>query len=203
MPVICSWDGPSVKVYTILCWKAFMTNLTFGNRGYISSQLSSTLMTLVLVWLGHESWEKLSLLNSHQLLCNSCSRLSGAWELIKLSCKLSLLNSHATLVLVWPGHESWENSHANSRFSTLINSHVTLVLVCQGHESSENSHANSRFSTLINSHATLVLVWPGHESSENSHANSRFSTLINSHATLVLVWPDLYKHDLFQERLWV
>ena len=63
---------------------------------------------------------KLSLLNSHQLSSNSCSRLTGPWELRKLSCKLSLLNSHATLVLVWPGHESWENSDANSRFSTLM-----------------------------------------------------------------------------------
>jgi hypothetical protein len=37
---------------------------------------------------------KLSLLNSHQLSCNSCSRLTGARELKKLSYKLSLLNSH-------------------------------------------------------------------------------------------------------------
>jgi hypothetical protein len=48
----------------------------------------------------------------------------------KHSCKLSLLstliNSHATLVLFWPGHESWENSHTDTRFSTLINSRVTL-----------------------------------------------------------------------------
>jgi hypothetical protein len=56
-----------------------------------------------------------------QFSCNTCSRhLTGAWELRKLSFKLSLLNSHATLVLVWPGHENWENSHANSRFSTLM-----------------------------------------------------------------------------------
>jgi hypothetical protein len=67
----------------------------------LASQFSST---LVLVWPGHESWK-----NSHtptlasQLSCNSCSRLTRAWELRKLSCKLSLLNSHqshATLVLV-------------------------------------------------------------------------------------------------------
>jgi hypothetical protein len=55
-----------------------------------------------------------------QLSCNSCSRLMGARELRKLSCKLSLLNSHATLVLVWWGNESRENFHANSRFSTLM-----------------------------------------------------------------------------------
>jgi hypothetical protein len=69
---------------------------------------------------------KLSLLNSHQLSCNSCSRLIGARELGKLSCKLSLLNSHATLVLVWSGHESWENSHA-CKLSTLINTHSRLT----------------------------------------------------------------------------
>jgi hypothetical protein len=98
----------------------------------------------------------------------------------------TVINFHATLVFVWPRHESGENSHANSHFSTLINSHATLVPVWPGHESWENSHANSRFSTLINSHATLVLVWPGHESWENSHANSRFSTLI-------IVWAWLYR----------
>jgi hypothetical protein len=66
----------------------------------------------------------------------SCSRLTAAWELRKLSCKLSLLNgshqlAHATtLVLVWQRHESndW-NSHANSRFSmALIDSHATILL---------------------------------------------------------------------------
>jgi hypothetical protein len=36
-------------------------------------------------------------MNSHQLSCNSCSRLIGAWELRKLSCKLSLLNSYSRL----------------------------------------------------------------------------------------------------------
>jgi hypothetical protein len=55
-----------------------------------------------------------------QLSCNSCSRLIKQWKLRKLSCKLSLLNSHATLVLVWSSNESWENSHVNSRFSTLM-----------------------------------------------------------------------------------
>ena len=49
--------------------------------------------------LGHESWPKhliqtLSLVNSHQLSCNSCSRLTRTWELRKLSYKLSLVNSH-------------------------------------------------------------------------------------------------------------
>ena len=83
----------------------------------------------------------------------------------------------STLILVWLAHESWENSRANSRFSTLINSR----LVWLAHESWENSRANSRFSTLINSR----LVWLAHESWENSRTNSRFSTLINSR----LVWP--------------
>jgi hypothetical protein len=32
-----------------------------------------------------------------QLSCNSCSRLTGPWELRKLSCKHSLLNSHPRL----------------------------------------------------------------------------------------------------------
>jgi hypothetical protein len=32
----------------------------------------------------------------------------------------TFINSHATLALVLRGHQSWENSHANSRFSTLM-----------------------------------------------------------------------------------
>ena len=62
---------------------------------------------------------KLSLLNSHQLSCNSCSRLTVLREL--------------------------RNSHANSRFSTLINSCSRLTRARE----LRNSHANSRFSTLI------------------------------------------------------
>ena len=109
-----------------------------------------------------------------QLSCNSCSRLTKTWELMKLSCKLSLVNSHATLVLVWPGHESWWNSHANSRLSTLMQllfSHLTRTR--------ELMKLSCKLS-LVNSHATLVLVWPGHESWWNSLANSRLSTLMQT-----------------------
>jgi hypothetical protein len=132
------------------------------------------------------------------------SNFNESWWTFSLRARVNiqstLINSHATLVLVWPEHQSWENSHTNSRFSTIINFHPTLVLVWPGHESWENSHGNSRFSILINSHATLVLVWPGHESWENSHANSRFSTLINSHAsfrfsTLITLMQLLFSFD--------
>ena len=68
-------------------------------------------------------------------------------------------NSHPTLVLLWPGHDSWENSHTNSRLSTLINFHATPVRVWPGHESWENSHTNSRLSTLINSCSRLTRTW--------------------------------------------
>ena len=37
------------------------------------------------------------------------------------------INSHATLVLVWPWHESWGNCRANSRLPTLINSYPGLT----------------------------------------------------------------------------
>jgi hypothetical protein len=86
----------------------------------LASQLSSTLMQLLFSFDRDMRVEKThmqtlaSKLSSTLVVsCNSCSRLTGAWKLRKLSCKLSLLNSHVTLVLVWPGHGSWENSHAN------------------------------------------------------------------------------------------
>ena len=49
----------------------------------------------------------------------------------KLSHKLSLITSRATVVLVWPGHESSENSFTNSCLSTLINSRTNVVLFDQ------------------------------------------------------------------------
>ena len=149
-------------------------------RGNISSQLSCNSCS---GWLGHESWENLmqtlasQLSSTHmqllfsfdhedmrvektlmqtlasQLSCNSCSRLTRAWELRKLSCKLSLLNSHATLVLVWPGHESWENSHANSCFSTLMQ---LLFSFDQGMRVEK-----TLMQTLASQLSwTLILVWP-------------------------------------------
>ena len=93
-------------------------------------------VTFVLVWQGHESWENSHIETlACQLLCysffcltiedirvektlihaladrpsfNSCFRLTRTWVLRKLSCKLSHLNSHKTIVLVWPGRKSWE-----------------------------------------------------------------------------------------------
>jgi hypothetical protein len=159
-------------------------------------QLSSTLIDFELVQILMRVFAMRAVISS-QLSCNSWSHLTGAWELRKLSCKLSLLNSHATLVLIWPGHESWENSHANSRFSTLMQLLVafdwgmrvekTLMQTLASQLSCNScSHLTRTWElrklscklSLLNSHATLVLNWPRYESWENSHANSRFSTLM-------------------------
>jgi hypothetical protein len=136
-------DGAGVWALTLINSRAFLWTFvdfelvqilmkvdeSFRYRAVISCQLTcSSHVTLVLVWPGHESrencdvnsrfptlmdscsrltrtWElrklscKLSLFNSHQLSCNSCSRLTGAWKSIKLSCKFSLLNSHQLVFL--------------------------------------------------------------------------------------------------------
>lgn len=52
--------------------------------------------------------------------------------------------------------------------SVNIDMQLTLILVWSGHESSENAHANFRLSTLTNSHAILVLVWPEHDQGEDN-----------------------------------
>ncbi len=57
----------------------------------LASQLSST---LILVWPAHESWENSRANSRFSTLVYSLPRLTGAWELRELSCKLSLLNSH-------------------------------------------------------------------------------------------------------------
>jgi hypothetical protein len=58
----------------------------FATRAVISSHLSSTPIEKTLMQ---------TLACQHS--CNSCSRLTGTCELRKLSCKLSLLNSHQLL----------------------------------------------------------------------------------------------------------
>ena len=109
------------------------------------------------------------LLNFHQLSCNSCSRSTRTRELRKTPVQ-TLINCHTIL---WPGHESWENSYTNVCFSTFINS-------CNSCSSSTRTQElrKTPVQTLINCHTILVLVWPGHESWENSHTNSRSPTLI-------------------------
>jgi hypothetical protein len=118
---------------------------SFRYRAVISSQLSSILMQLLFSFdHGGTRVEK-------TLVQTLASQLSS------------------TLVLVWPGHESRENSHANSRFSTLMQLLFSY------------SHANSRFSTLINSCSRLTTgAW------ELRKLSCKLS-LLNSHATLVLV----------------
>ena len=108
-------------------------------------------VTLVPVWPGHESWWNCPMSTlSYRVSCNSCSRLTlWTWELMKLSCNLSLVNSHATVVLVWQGHESWWNSHANSRWSTLTK---LLFPFDEDMRVDENFHCQL---SLINFHETL------------------------------------------------
>ena len=80
----------------------------------------------------------------YQLSCNSCSRLIKQWKLMQLTCKLSLVNSHATLVLVLS--KQWKLMKLSCKLS-LVNSQATLVLVWSSNESWRNSHVNSRLST--------------------------------------------------------
>ena len=63
---------------------------------------------------------------SSQLSCNSCSRLTGARELRKLICKLSLLNSHKLFVVYansrvdtsWAKKRQYGNSYAHKHRQT-------------------------------------------------------------------------------------
>ena len=128
-----------------------------------------------------------------QLSCNSCSRLTRTWELMKLSCKLSLVNCHATLVLVWPGYESWWNSHANSRLSTLMQ-----LLFSFDHDMRVHETLMCKLS-LVNSHVTLVLMKLSCKltlvhSHTNSHTNSHLSslkTVSSFHFNATLLWIKL------------
>jgi hypothetical protein len=112
-----------------------------------SCQLSSSLMQLLFSFDRARELRKLScklsLVNSHQLSSDSCFRSHQTLTQLSLVNYSTLINSHETLVLVWPGHESRENSHANSRLSSLINSQATLVFALI---------KRSRKLSLVNSH---------------------------------------------------
>ena len=103
---------------------------------------------------------------------------SGPWEwkIISYESRFSaLINSHVTLFLVWPEHESWENAHTDSRLSTFMQ----LLFSFDQYMRVEKTLLQTLVCQLsCNSHTTLVLVWPGHESWENSHTNSRLSTFM-------------------------
>jgi hypothetical protein len=61
--------------------------------------------------------------NSRKLSLTSNNESWWEFSLSGGNIQSILVNSHATLVLAWPVlvvHESWENCHANSRFSTLM-----------------------------------------------------------------------------------
>ena len=102
-----------------------------------SHPLSPTVTDFELVWwelmwvcarlTSHESWWELQ--NCHRFaLCSS--RLSKTVQNLQLRKITGLVWVTSTLInshLVSPAHESWENSRANSRFSTLINSHPRLT----------------------------------------------------------------------------
>ena len=63
------------------------------SRLFNSHQLScNSCSRLTRTWELRKLSYKLSLVNSHQLSCNSCSRLTRTWELRKFSYKLSLVN---------------------------------------------------------------------------------------------------------------
>jgi hypothetical protein len=81
----------------------------------------------------------------------------------------------SSLVLVWPGHESWENSHVNSRFSTLMQPLFSFDRDMRVEKTLTQTLASQLSSTLM---PLLFSFDRGHKSWENSHANSRFSTLM-------------------------
>jgi hypothetical protein len=58
--------------------------------------------------------------NSRPRLTANSHALSSTLNWFKCWWKMTRVFAHATLVLVCVEHESWENSHTNSRFSTLM-----------------------------------------------------------------------------------
>lgn len=122
-------------------------------------------------------WPVISV-NCHQLFADRLLSLSDQTMTLEKTlitypnsplCKLSLLNSHQ-LIFVWPEHETWENSRANSLFSILINSHLCWTRAWQLRKLScklllISSHQST---SLLDQNMTVEKI--------NSYANSLFLT---------------------------
>ena len=106
-------------VYTYTCTRRSFQERDVAEQ-YKIKQISK--MDILYSWYSRKKQENNEV---GQLSCNSCSRLTKPWKLRKLSytnTRLStLINSHATLVLVSTGHESWENSHLACQFPSCFN----------------------------------------------------------------------------------
>jgi hypothetical protein len=137
-------------------------------------------------WKSRKLWCKFSLSSSYLY---SCSRLTRTWELRKLSCKLSLLSSHATFVLVWPGHESRENSDVNSRFPTLMDSCSRLTRTWELRKLSCKLSLFNSHQLSCNSCSRLTGAW------KSIKLSCKFS-LLNSHQLVFL-----FDHGLTFETL--
>ena len=93
-------------------------------------------------------------------------RIDESFRYARGNIQLTLINSHATLVLVWPRHDFWLlNSHQLSCKLSLPNSH-------------QISCKQSRFSTLMQ---TLASQLSCKLSLLNSHQLSCKLSLLNSH----------------------
>ena len=119
---------------------------------------------------------------------------------MKLSCKLSLVNSHATLVLVWPGHESWWNSHVNSLLSTLMQLLFSFDQDTRVDETlMKLSLVNSHASQLSRNWATLH-AWHFHPNFTATNFNTFFQNFIKRDKILYLDTDTLVLSPL--EQIW-
>ena len=113
--------------HNLLCfrqslWQIFEVRMVLQDNKILNLHVASlkheSCVSLAQVWPGHRNWQtlsyKFSLLSSYNLSCNSCSRLTRTWQLRKLLHRLSLVNSHATLVHFWQRHESYKFLFVNS-----------------------------------------------------------------------------------------
>ena len=132
----------------------------------------------------HESWTKLSPKSGHSTLI----QLSSSFD-----CVHESLNSHTTLILVWPRARDLNKSLIQT---WSLNSHTTLILVWL--RAWELNETLTQIWSL-SSYTTLILVWP--------RARESNETLIqiwsiNSHTTLILVWLRAWELNETLTQIW-
>ena len=104
------------------CWEIFHANSRL-------STLINSHVTPIHVWPEHGSWENSHTNSRLSSLMNSCSRLTKTWELRKLSYKVSVINSRQLSCNSCSRLTAWELRKLSSQL-TLVHSHPLSCNSC-------------------------------------------------------------------------
>ena len=106
---------------TLINSRALFINFTLGSEVFCCQSFRRRRASTA--WVQASAKQETPWSRVHQL--RTCSNFDESFRYTRGNIQSTLVNSHTTLVLVWPGHEGCEKSHVNSRFSVNSRSRLT------------------------------------------------------------------------------